>query len=142
MLNQHYYIYETHKFWCRQKFKINKRTNNKWKLEISQFTTDSSVEIVVGKTRCGKTHFLQKVRLNKFFGKLVKIEWLAGIETDEQREAEIQSCFFKVEFHLATEHDELASLIEKFKLRTRDITNNKNNCLWRRNFNGSCFYYG
>ena len=32
-------------FGADKKFKINKRTNNKWKLEISQFTTDSSAEI-------------------------------------------------------------------------------------------------
>ena len=29
-------------FGADKKFKINKRTNNKWKLKISQFTTDSS----------------------------------------------------------------------------------------------------
>ena len=46
---------------------------------------------------------------------------------DEQREAEIQSCFSnKVEFHLVTEPNDLVSLIENFKLRTRDITNNEN----------------
>ena len=28
-----------------KKFKINKRTNNKWKFEISQFTKDSLAEI-------------------------------------------------------------------------------------------------
>ena len=84
--------------------------------------------LVVGKTECGKTHFLQKLGLNKSLGKLVKTEWVAGTEIDEQREAEIQSCFSnKVEFHLATEPDELVSLIEKFKLRTRGITNNENN---------------
>ena len=71
--------------------------------------------LVVGKTRlqdCVKTYVLQKLRLDKFFGKLVKIEWVTGIE--------IQSCFSnKVEFHLATELDDLVSSIEKFKLRTR-----------------------
>ena len=83
--------------------------------------------LVVGKTGCGKTHFFQKLRQNKFFGKLVRTEWVTDIETDEQREAEIQFCFSnKVEFHLATEPDELVSLIEKFKLKTRDITNNEN----------------
>ena len=30
--------------------------------------------LVVGKTECGKTHFLQKLRLHKFFGKIVKTE--------------------------------------------------------------------
>ena len=71
--------------------------------------------LVVGKTRlqdCVKTYVLQKLRLDKFFGKLVKTEWVTGIE--------IQSCFSnKVEFHLATELDDLVSSIEKFKLRTR-----------------------
>ena len=83
---------------------------------------------VVGKTGCGKTHFLQKLGLNKFFGNLVKTEWVTGVEIDEQREAEIESYFSnKVEFHLATEPDDLVSLIEKFKHRTRDLVNNENN---------------
>ena len=87
--------------------------------------------LVVGNTACGKTYFLQKLGLNKFFGKLVKTKWVTGIEIDEQREAEIQSCFCnKVEFHLATEPDDLVSLIEKFKLRTRDITNNESNSVF------------
>ena len=87
--------------------------------------------LVVGKTGCGKTYFLQKLGLNKFFGNLVKTEWVTGIETDEQREAEIQSHFSnKVEFHLAAEPDDLVSLIEKFKLRTRDLVNNENNSVF------------
>ena len=49
--------------------------------------------LVVGKRGRRKTHFLQKLGLNKFFGKLVKTEWVTDIEIDEQREAEIQSCF-------------------------------------------------
>ena len=67
--------------------------------------------LVIGKT--GKTYFIQKLWLNKFFSKSVKAEWVTGIEADEQREAEIQSCFInKVEFHLAIEPDELVSLIQ------------------------------
>ena len=45
--------------------------------------------LVVGKTGCEKAHFLQKLGLNKFFDKLIKTEWVTGIEIDEQREAEI-----------------------------------------------------
>ena len=75
-----------------------------------------------------KTYSLQKLGLNKFFGKLIKREWVTGIETDDQREAEIQSCFSnKVEFHLATEPNELVLLIEKFKVRPKDVTNNGSN---------------
>ena len=78
-----------------------------------------------------KNTFSQKLGLNTFFGKKVKTEWVTGIEIDEQREAEIQFYFSnKVEFHRATPPDELVSLLEKFKLRTRDITNNKNNSVF------------
>ena len=38
--------------------------------------------LVVGKTGCGKTNILQKLALNNFFCKLVKTEWVAGIEID------------------------------------------------------------
>ena len=79
--------------------------------------------LVVGKTGCGKTHFLQKLAVNKFFGKLIKTEWVSGVDIDKCREAEIQSCFDnEVEFHKnINEPDELVDLIEKFKLRTSDL---------------------
>ena len=35
--------------------------------------------LVVGKRGCGKTYFLQKLGLNKYFDKLVKTEWVTGI---------------------------------------------------------------
>ena len=82
--------------------------------------------IVVGKTGCGNTYFPQKLGLNKFYGKLVKIEWVSSMDIDGEREAETLSCFSnKVEFHSAKELDELIDLIEKCKLRTRDIVNDE-----------------
>ena len=54
--------------------------------------------LVVGKTECGKTHFLQKLALNKFF--LMKTEWVSGIDINKRREAQIQSWFDnELEFH-------------------------------------------
>ena len=53
---------------------------------------------------------------------------MTGIKIGDQREAEIQACFSnKVEFHHGADPDELTELIEKFKLRTRDIVNNESN---------------
>ena len=49
--------------------------------------------LVVGKTGCGKTHSLQKLAVNNFFGKLIKTELGSEIDIDKRREAEIQSCF-------------------------------------------------
>ena len=81
--------------------------------------------LVVCKTE--KCISLQKLALNKFFGELVKTEWVTGIKIDDQREAEIQACFSnEVEFHHAADPDELTELIEKFKLRTRNTVDNEN----------------
>ena len=81
--------------------------------------------LVVGRTGCGKTYFLQKLGLNNFFGKIVKTEWVSGTEIGEVREAKIQSRFSsEVEFHYAPDVDSLKSLIETFKLRTKDIIEN------------------
>ena len=86
--------------------------------------------LVVGRTGCGKTTFLEKLGLNNFFGNIIKTEWISGIDIDKKREAEIQSYFSnETEVHVAKERDELDSLIEIFKLRSREDTtdNNVNN---------------
>ena len=58
--------------------------------------------LVVGRTVCGKTIFLEKLEINKFFGDLVKAEWISGIDIDKKREAKIQSCFSnETEVHIA-----------------------------------------
>ena len=58
--------------------------------------------LVVGRTGCGKTTFLEKLGLNNFFGKTVKAEWISGIDIDKKRDAEIQSYFSnETEVHVA-----------------------------------------
>ena len=88
--------------------------------------------LVVGKTGCGKTHFLQKLAVNNFFGKLIKTELGSEIDIDKRREAEIQSRFDnEVEFHKnINEPDEHVNLIEKFKLRTSDLIDNINDSVF------------
>ena len=82
--------------------------------------------LVVGQTGCGKTTFLEKLGLNKFWGELVKTEWISEKDVDEKREAEIQSAFSNdTEVHIAKEPEELDSLIETFKLRSESDDNNK-----------------
>ena len=86
--------------------------------------------LVLGRTSCGKTTFLEKLGLNNFFGNIIKTEWISVIDIDKKREAEIQSYFSnETEVHVAKEQDELDSLIETFKLRSREetIDNNVNN---------------
>ena len=64
--------------------------------------------LAVGRTGCGKTTFLEKLGINRFFGDLVKTEWISGIDIYKKREAKIQSCFSnETEVHVAKEPDEL-----------------------------------
>ena len=42
--------------------------------------------LVVGRTGCGKTTFLEKLGLNNFFGNIIKTEWISGIEIDKKKE--------------------------------------------------------
>ena len=87
--------------------------------------------LVVGRTNCGKTTFIEKLGLNNFFGDIVKTEWISGISIDKKREGEIQSYFKnETEVHIAEDEDELKSLIDTFKQRSEesdDIQNENNN---------------
>ena len=85
--------------------------------------------LVVGRTGCGKTTFLEKLGLNNFFGNILKTEWISGTDIDKKREVEIQSCFSnKTDVHIAKEQDDLDSLNETFKLQSREETVDNSNC--------------
>ena len=77
---------------------------------------DSNI-LVVGRTGCGKTTFLEKLGLKNLFCNTIKTESISGIDIGRKREAEIQSYFSnKTEIHVAKGQDELDPLIETFKL--------------------------
>ena len=85
--------------------------------------------LVVGRTGCGKTTFLEKLGLNNFFGNILKTEWISGTDIDKKREVEIKSCFSnETDVHIAKEQDELDSLNETFKLQSREETVDNSNC--------------
>ena len=90
--------------------------------------------LVVGRTNCGKTTFIEKLGLNNFFGDIIKTEWISGIDIDKQREAEIQSYFKnETEVHIAQEQDKLDSLIETFKQRSHENSSNNVHNSFREN---------
>ena len=71
-----------------------------------------------------KPHILK----NKFFGDIIKTEWISNIGIDKKREAEIQSYFSnKTQVHVTKEQDELDSLIQTFKLWSQDDITDTNN---------------
>ena len=40
--------------------------------------------LVVERTGCGKTAFLEKLGLNNFFVNIIKTEWISGIDIDKK----------------------------------------------------------
>ena len=41
--------------------------------------------LVVSRTGCGKTTFLEKLGLNNFFGNIIKTEWISKIDIDKKK---------------------------------------------------------
>ena len=92
--------------------------------------------MIVGRTECGKTTFVQKLALNNFFGDLKKVKWVSEIRLSQRREAEIASNLScDIEFSYPNDADELSDKLEEFKLEsesdetataTTTTTNNNN----------------
>ena len=56
--------------------------------------------LVVGRTGCGKTTFVQNLAKNKMFGNLKEVIWDSKILLSKEREDQIKECFAdeKVDF--------------------------------------------
>ena len=86
--------------------------------------------LILGRTECGKTTFVQNLAINDFFGELKSVKWLSGIKLSERREAEIESNFkCDVKFDYPNDKDELNDRIEeyKFESESNDDDNNEKN---------------
>ena len=86
--------------------------------------------LVVGRTGCGKTPFVQKLAINRFFGELNAAEWVSSIKLNKAREAEIQSCFeCELDFYYPRNKEQFEELLEYFKTKSNssEIENNMNN---------------
>ena len=86
--------------------------------------------LVLGRTECGKTSFVQRLALYYFFGKLKNAKWVSGIRLNTSREAEIESNFScDISFFYPNDTNELGDLLEEFKLEveTEEKTNDYDN---------------
>ena len=83
--------------------------------------------LVLGRTECGKTTFIQNLGINNFFGELKKVKWVSGIRLNKTREAEIESNFnCEVNFSHPSDKEELAEKIEEYKLESESENDNDN----------------
>ena len=75
--------------------------------------------LILGRTECGKTTFIQNLAINDFFGELKTVKWLSGIKLSKKREAEIESNFkCDVNFAYPNDKEELADKIDEYKLES------------------------
>ena len=88
--------------------------------KFGQYTYDGKFEenvLIVGRTGCGKTTFIQKLAQNKMFGNdIVNVFWVSKINLDPDREKAIINCFVdqNVQFAYPNNIDDFNYLIASF----------------------------
>ena len=91
-------------------------------------TFDGNI-LIVGRTECGKTTFIQKLAQNKMFGKdIINVFWVSKIYLSTEREESIRECFVEqnVQFAYPSSIDDFNFLIDNF-MSERSPSNSENN---------------
>ena len=83
-----------------------------------KYTYDEIFEgniLIVGRTGCGKTTFVQNLGKNKIVGD-VKVYWVSKIELPKDREENIRDCFVNqiVKFNYPNNVEEFDDLLELY----------------------------
>ena len=99
------------------------------KMDEVEYTYDGKFEeniLIVGKTRCGKTTFVQNLGKNKLFGDIKEVHWVSKIELSKDREESIRDCFTDqtVNFEYPINVEEFDDLLEKCTRKKAIYTEN------------------
>ena len=106
-----------------------KITKNKYKgynfvrrMDEINYTYDEKFEgniLIVGRTGCGKTTFVQNLRKNKLFGDVKEVYWISKIELSKDRQDNIRDCFTDqiVKFDYPNNVEEFEDLLETYRLK-------------------------
>ena len=86
------------------------------------YTYDGKFEgniLIVGRTGCGKTTFVQNLGKNKLFGDMKEVYWISKTELSKDREDNIRDCFPDqvVKFDYPSNVEEFDDLLEIYSLR-------------------------
>ena len=70
--------------------------------------------LIVGRTGCGKTTFVQNLGKNEMFGDMKEVYWVSKIELSKDREENIRDCFVNqiVKFNYPNNVEEFDDLLE------------------------------
>ena len=94
-----------------------------------KYTYDGKFEgniLIVGRTGCGKTTFVQNLGKNKLFGDVKEVYWISKIELSKDREDNIRDCFTDqvVKFDYPNNVEEFDDLLETYRLRKAEYIEN------------------
>ena len=94
-----------------------------------KYTYDGKFEgniLIVGRTGCGKTTFVQNLGRNKLFGDLKEVYWISKIELSKDREDNIRACFTDqiVKFDYPNNVEEFDDLLETHRLKKAEYIEN------------------
>ena len=78
--------------------------------------------MIVGRTVCGKTTFVQNLAKDKLFGQITEVYWVSKIELSKEQEESIEAIFEdqEINFHYLNNYD---YLIDVFKRRKPEYVN-------------------
>ena len=77
--------------------------------------------LVVGRTGCGKTTFIQKLGINKLFGsEITDVFWVSKIVLSSEREDCIRDSFVDQKVHISYPHD-----LDNFNYLVENFTQDK-----------------
>ena len=81
--------------------------------------------LIVERTGCGKTTFVQNLAKNKLFGQITEVYWVSKIELSKEREENIEPSFEDQEVHYPNNIDDFDYLIDVFKQHKSEHVNNE-----------------
>ena len=98
-------------------------------MDVVKYTYDGKFEgniLIVGRTGCGKTTFVQNLGKNKLFGDVKDVYWISKIGLSKDREEHIRNCFTDrvVKFDYPNNVEEFDDLLETYILRKAEYIEN------------------
>ena len=90
------------------------------------YTYDAKFEgniLVVGKTGCGKTRFVQNLGKNRMFGDIKEVLWVSKISLSVERENDISGCLTeqKIGFKYLNDVNDFDDLLDSCQIKNHHV---------------------
>ena len=99
-------------------------------MDETKYTFDGKFEgntLILGRTKCGKTTFVQNLGKNKLFGEIITVFWISKISLSDETEEKIRDSFEDQEvfFNYLENLDDFNYILEGFMQKKADYVNSE-----------------